>query len=144
MTDDVVDLIITELADSEHRLARDLVAVRQLLRLALELAHEKERQLKRLGVQHSRLRHEYRRLRETILHDDRADGNPGRRGRSILSDEHLLATGSTAASGADLSRRRHGLPRSQSSGLHTQAKGQELVLTRFRGRVWTWVSSALP
>jgi hypothetical protein len=95
MTDDARDWIITELAESEHRLACDLAAMRELLNISLGLAHEHERQLARLGAQHSQLRYEYRRLRETILHDDRTapDGTRERASRSIVSDERSARKG---------------------------------------------------
>lgn len=57
------DLLIGELTEQEHHIARELASVRQLLHLALEQAHEKGRQLERLRARHHRLRDEYRRLR---------------------------------------------------------------------------------
>ena len=69
MTDDARDRIITELADSEHWLARELAATRQLLHVELGLSHEQARRQDRLAVENRRLREENRRLREIVLHD---------------------------------------------------------------------------
>ena len=63
------DRLVSELADSEYRLARELAATRELLHIALEQLHEKERQLARVREKHRRLRDECRGLREMILRD---------------------------------------------------------------------------
>ena len=60
MTADARDRIITELADNEDRLARDLAGVRELLHLSLGQMHERECEVKRLHETHNRLRAEYR------------------------------------------------------------------------------------
>ena len=59
------DRLISECADSEDQLARDLAAVRQLQHLTLALLRQKGLQLDRQREQQRRLRDEYRRLRET-------------------------------------------------------------------------------
>ena len=71
MTDDVRDQIITELADSEYRLARDLAVHRELLHLNLGQMHERECELERLRETHNRLRAEYRQAREALFPDGR-------------------------------------------------------------------------
>ena len=70
MTDDDRDRLISEFADSEYRLARELASVRQLLHITLGQSHEQGRQLDRLREQHRRLRDEYRSLRKTIPHNN--------------------------------------------------------------------------
>ena len=65
------DQLIGEFADSEHRLAHELAAVRQLLHITLGQLHDKIKEYDRHLDQHRRLLAEYRRLRETILCDDR-------------------------------------------------------------------------
>ena len=74
MTDDARDRIITELADSEYRLARDLAGVRELLHLSLGQMHERECERKRLHETHNRLRAEYRQVREALFPDGRKAG----------------------------------------------------------------------
>ena len=71
MTDDVRDQIITELADSEYRLARDLAVHRELLHLNIGQMHERECELERLRETHNRLRAEYRQAREALFPDGR-------------------------------------------------------------------------
>ena len=66
------DLLIAEFVDSEHRLARELAACRELLHITLAQLHEKGRQHERLREQHRHLRDECRVLRETILCDERS------------------------------------------------------------------------
>ena len=63
--------IIETLADSEHALARDLAAHREMLHVALTLLHERGCELGRLRDAHHRLHGEYRRLRNTRLRDER-------------------------------------------------------------------------
>lgn len=55
------DLVTEALADSEHRLARELASVRELLHVAVTQLHERRRR----DEQHAHLRNEYRQLRET-------------------------------------------------------------------------------
>ena len=62
---------ISEFTDSKARLAHDLAAVRELLRLALQQLHETGRQHDCLSNQHRRLSDEYRALRATILSADK-------------------------------------------------------------------------
>ena len=63
------DLLISEFADQEYQLARELSSVRQLLHIALEHNHEHGRQLDRLREQHRRLQAEYRLLRQSTMLD---------------------------------------------------------------------------
>ena len=58
------DIVIEELADSEHRLARELASVRELLHVAVAQLREQDCQRRRRDEQHAHLRNEYRRLRE--------------------------------------------------------------------------------
>lgn len=71
MKADARDRIITVLADSEYRLARDLAGVRELLHLSLGQMHERECERKRLHETHNRLRAEYRQVREALFPDGR-------------------------------------------------------------------------
>ena len=64
------NLLITDLADSEYQLARELASVRHLLHLALQELHERGRQYDRLRDQHRRLSDEYRSYRVRVLRDD--------------------------------------------------------------------------
>ena len=66
----VCDDIIETLADSEHALARDLAAHRELLHAALTLLHERGGELGRLRRDNRRLRDECRRLRQVVPHRD--------------------------------------------------------------------------
>ena len=66
------DQLIAEFADSEHRLARELVAVRQLLHLTLGQLHDKIQEYDRQLDLHRRLVAEYRALREAVLRDNRS------------------------------------------------------------------------
>ena len=59
------------LADQEHRLARTAAGLREVLSVALEQLHERDRQLHRLREQHHQLRAAYRRRREHVLRDNR-------------------------------------------------------------------------
>jgi hypothetical protein len=68
---DLHDGMIELFAESEHALARELAAVRNLYHLALEQLHQRGRHLDRLREQHGQLRGEYRRLRASILRGDR-------------------------------------------------------------------------
>ena len=67
------DLLVSEFADQEHRLARELASVRQLLHLTLAQLHEQVRKFDRHLEQHRRLRAEYRALRESIIRNDRSN-----------------------------------------------------------------------
>ena len=64
------DSLISEFADQEHTLARELAAVRELLHLTLGQLHEQGRRHERLREQHRRLRDECRDLRAAIPRDD--------------------------------------------------------------------------
>ncbi len=66
----VCDDIIETLADSEHALARDLAAHRELLHAALTLLHERGIELGRLRRNNRRFRDECRRLRQVVPHRD--------------------------------------------------------------------------
>lgn len=67
------NLLISELADSEHVLARGLAAHREVLRVALTLLHEQRCDIDHEREAHHRRRAEYRRLRETMLADKRRE-----------------------------------------------------------------------
>ena len=62
--------LITDLADTEHALARDLAAYRELLHVALTLLHERGAELGRLRRYNRQLRDECRRLRQAGPHRD--------------------------------------------------------------------------
>ena len=64
------DLLET-VADSEHALARDLGANREMISVALTLLHERGLELHRLREAYRRLRDEYRSLRARMLRDER-------------------------------------------------------------------------
>ncbi len=61
---------IETLADSEHALARDLAAHREMLHVALTLLHERGVELGRLRRDNRRLRDECRRLRQVVPRRD--------------------------------------------------------------------------
>ena len=65
--------LIGEFAESEHRLARELAAVRELLHITLAELHETVRKFDRHLDQHRDLRAEYRQLRESTLPNDRSN-----------------------------------------------------------------------
>jgi hypothetical protein len=66
-----IEIVVTDLADNEQRLARDLAAVRELLHLTLGLLHAEQKQHERVREQHRRLLGEYRTLRASVLTDQR-------------------------------------------------------------------------
>ena len=66
----VSDDIIETLAESEHALARDLAAHRQMLHVTLTLLHDRGSELARLRSDNRQLRDECRRLRQAVPRHD--------------------------------------------------------------------------